>query len=211
MSLLVWSALFSSILLCFSVIVSDTTTNSVNLSDQFETQTYIIRVQNNLKPSVFSDVEHWYSSTLKSLTSDQLKLDHEKTQNKNSKNDFLHVYKTVFHGFSTKLNQQQAEEIKNRPGVLGVYVDRVRKIHTTRSPHFLGLTGPSAHSANGLLKGSDYGSNVVIGILDTGIWPERRSFHDRGLGPIPSHWKGECMEGKEFSKTLCNRKLVGAR
>ncbi|RZC80700.1 hypothetical protein C5167_043278 [Papaver somniferum] len=211
MSLLVWSALFSSILLCFSDIVSGTTTNSVNLSDQFETQTYIIRVQNNLKPSVFSDVEHWYSSTLKSLTSDQLKLDHEKTQNKNSKNDFLHVYKTVFHGFSTKLNQQQAEEIKNRPGVLGVYVDRVRKIHTTRSPHFLGLTGPSAHSANGLLKGSDYGSNVVIGILDTGIWPERRSFHDRGLGPIPSHWKGECMEGKEFSKTLCNRKLVGAR
>ncbi|KAI3961141.1 hypothetical protein MKX01_035727 [Papaver californicum] len=213
MSLLVWSALFPSIFLCFSDVVSGTTTNSVNLSDQFETKTYIIRVQNNLKPSVFSDVEHWYRSTLKSVTSDKLKLDYEKTQNRNSKKDFLHVYKTVFHGFSTKLNQRQAEEIKNRPGVLGVYIDRVRKIHTTRSPQFLGLTATSAHghNANGLLKGSDYGSNVVIGILDTGIWPERRSFHDRGLGPIPSHWKGECMEGKGFSKTLCNKKLVGAR
>ncbi|MCL7028401.1 hypothetical protein MKW94_030261 [Papaver nudicaule] len=210
---LVWWTLFSSTFLCFSDVVSGTTTNTVNLSDQFETQTYIIRVQNNLKPSVFSDVEHWYSSTLKSLTSNNLKLDHEKTQSRNSKEDFLHVYKTVFHGFSTKLNQQQAEEIKNRPGVLGVYIDQVREIQTTRSPHFLGLTatGAHGHKANGLLKGSDYGSNVVIGILDTGIWPERRSFHDHGLGPIPSHWKGECMEGKGFSKTLCNKKLVGAR
>ncbi|OVA02606.1 Peptidase S8/S53 domain [Macleaya cordata] len=218
MGLVYWSLVFAN-LLAFSAVSGDSTSSttlSTSLDDQ--TQTFIIRVQNDLKPSAFSDVEHWYSSTLRSLTSNVLSASSESTdpktnqgaENKKKNKDFLHVYRTVFHGFSTKLTQQQAEEIKTRPGVLGVYQDRIRQIQTTRSPQFLGLT-PHGPNANGLLTGSDYGSNVVIGIFDTGIWPERRSFHDRGLGPVPSHWKGECMEGKGFSKTLCNKKLVGAR
>ncbi|KAF8394603.1 hypothetical protein HHK36_020817 [Tetracentron sinense] len=173
-----------------------------------ERQTFIVRVQNGLKPSVFSDVEHWYSSTLRTLSSNPLVSEKPTTHEGRSNKDFLHVYKTVFHGFSAKLTSQEAEEIKNRPGVLGVFPDRLRQIQTTRSPQFMGLR---SNGPKGILAGSDYGSNVVIGVLDTGIWPERRSFHDRGLGPIPARWKGECTEGKGFSKTLCNKKLIGAR
>ncbi|XP_004231532.2 subtilisin-like protease SBT1.5 [Solanum lycopersicum] len=168
-------------------------------------QSYIIRVQNDFKPSVFSDVEHWYSSTLSTLRYDSLKSsDHE-----DHKEDFIHVYKTVFHGFSAKLTAQEAQQLANYDGVLSVLPDRLRQLHTTRSPHFMGLDSPS--TMFNLVTESDSGSNVVIGVLDTGIWPERSSFHDQGMGPIPSFWKGECTEGENFTKANCNKKIIGAR
>ncbi|KAL3617198.1 hypothetical protein CASFOL_038945 [Castilleja foliolosa] len=37
----------------------------------------------------------------------------------------------------------------------------------------------------GLWSESDYGSDVIIELFDTEIWPERRSFSDLNLGPTP--------------------------
>ncbi|KAF3436486.1 hypothetical protein FNV43_RR23578 [Rhamnella rubrinervis] len=167
------------------------------------TQSFIVRVQNDLKQSGYFAVEDWYRSTIKSLNASQ-----NPNISNSEESDFLHVYNTVFQGFSLKLTTLQAEELKKRPEILGVFPDRVRQIQTTRSPGFLGL---EASGNNGLLNESDWGSNTIIGVIDTGIWPERSSFHDQDLGPIPSHWKGECVPGQQFPKTLCNKKLIGAR
>lgn len=170
-----------------------------------QSQTYIIRVQNDLKPSAFSNVENWYKSTLQTLDSSQLMKDSEEYS---KKQDFLHIYKNVFHGFSTTLTTQQAQQLKTQPGILAVIPDQLRQIQTTRSPIFLGLEGKNPSD---LITESDSGSDVIIGIFDTGIWPERRSFHDKGLPPIPTRWKGECVEGEKFRKNHCNKKLIGAR
>ena len=172
-------------------------------------QAFIVRVQNDLKPPEFSGVEHWYGSTLQSLSSNPLASKNPISIPEQVKPDLIHVYRTVFHGFSAKLTVQQVEELKKRPEILGVFPDQLRQLQTTRSPQFLGLG--KAVMPNGLIGESDSGSNVVIGVLDTGIWPERRSFHDEGLSDVPSKWKGECTEGENFPKKLCNKKLVGAR
>ncbi|XP_068660820.1 subtilisin-like protease SBT1.5 [Aristolochia californica] len=168
-----------------------------------ERQTYIVRVKKDAKPSVFSSVEQWYSSTLRGLTSRHLRSEEGTPK---AGDDLLHVYKTVFHGFSARLTASEVEKLKNRRSVLSLFPDRVQRLLTTRSPRFLGLAG-----GRHLLKEADYGSNIVIGMLDSGICPDKRSFHDRHLGPVPTHWKGECMEGPGFKKTNCNRKVIGAR
>ncbi|KAK1436181.1 hypothetical protein QVD17_01959 [Tagetes erecta] len=185
-----WLSLYT--IICFFI------PNSAHLHN---TQTFIIRIQNDLKPSVFTSLDHWYRATLQNLNPNY------EDENSNDQ-DFVHVYKNVFHGFAARLTPQQAKELQQQPGVVNVLPDETRHLLTTRSVQFLGLVG---NEPNYLLKESDYGSNVIIGVLDTGISPEAPSFHDQDLGPVPSEWKGECMEGEKFTKNLCNKKLIGAR
>ncbi|KAG6412570.1 hypothetical protein SASPL_125252 [Salvia splendens] len=167
-------------------------------------QTFIVRVENELKPSAFSDVERWYKSTLRNLDSNPI----SDSEGIGESSEFLHIYQTVFHGFSVKLTPKLAQRLQKRQEIVAIFPDRVRQLQTTRSPRFLGLSNTNP---GGLLTESDSGANVVIGVLDTGIWPEHRSFHDEGLGPIPSNWRGECVEGDNFTKNHCNRKIIGAR
>ena len=79
-------------------------------------------------------------------------------------------------GFSTSLTQSEADTISKNPLVLAVFEDRHRELHTTRSPQFLCLK-----NQRGLWSDFDYGSDVIIGLLDTEIWLERHSFFDRNL------------------------------
>ena len=118
-----------------------------------------------------------------------------------------HVYHHVFDGFSARLTPDQVAFMKSLPCVRGVYRDRIHKGQTTHTPEFLGLTAPDAK----LWPESKYGEDVIIGVVDSGIWPERLSFSDRLLGPVPKKFKGECETGTNFTVADCNRKIIGAR
>ncbi|GJP63197.1 hypothetical protein CLOP_g20263 [Closterium sp. NIES-67] len=59
------------------------------------------------------------------------------------------------------------------------------------------------------------GDGMVVGVVDSGIWPEHPSFSDKLISPPlsapPSSWKGRCEPTKDFPASACNRKLIGAR
>lgn len=53
---------------------------------------------------------------------------------------------------------------------------------------------------------------MLFSLADAGIWPESKSFTDKGLGPVPSYWNGACEPGEQFDPVKhCNRKIIGAR
>ncbi|KAI3724500.1 hypothetical protein L2E82_36280 [Cichorium intybus] len=125
-------------------------------------------------------------------------------------NAVVHNYQNSFLGFAAHLTDKEAKDMEQKPGVVSVFPDPILKLHTTRSWDFLKYqTGvetdfkPKARS--------NAASDLIIGVLDTGIWPESVSFNDDAFGPIPSKWKGTCMEGRDFTPENCNRKVIGAR
>ncbi|KAL5537832.1 hypothetical protein UlMin_043721 [Ulmus minor] len=161
-------------------------------------QTYIVHMKHQDKPLSFPTHHDWYSSSLQSLsaTSDSL----------------LYTYSDAYHGFAASLSSEEAELLRQSDSVLGVYEDTVYTLHTTRTPEFLGIDVENGlwqgHSSQDLNQASH---DVVIGVLDTGVWPESKSFDDTGMSEIPSRWRGKCESGPDFSPNLCNKKLIGAR
>lgn len=111
-------------------------------------------------------------------------------------------------GFAARLSNLEVEGLKMSPEVIAIRPDRRLEIHTTYSYKFLGL---SPNTRNGAWFKSGFGRGSIVGVLDTGIWPESPSFDDHGMPPVPQEWKGICQQGQNFNSSNCNRKLIGAR
>ncbi|KAK3150532.1 hypothetical protein QOZ80_3AG0234350 [Eleusine coracana subsp. coracana] len=124
----------------------------------------------------------------------------------------LYNYNYGFSGFAALLNSTQAATLSETEEVISVFRSRMLQLHTTRSWDFMGLRlyTQMEKSSQMHLK---FGDDVIVGVLDTGVWPESQSFRDDPhLGPIPSSWRGTCVGGDQFDPaTACNRKLIGAR
>ncbi|KAI4357342.1 hypothetical protein L6164_001298 [Bauhinia variegata] len=112
----------------------------------------------------------------------------------------LHHYKRTFNGFAVKLTEAEAERIAGLNSVVSVFPNKHNELHTTRSWDFIGFPMQ--------VQRLPTESDVIIGVLDTGIWPESESFSDKGLGPPPSKWKGTCQTSANFT---CNNKIIGAK
>ncbi|XXG66926.1 hypothetical protein AAC387_Pa06g0384 [Persea americana] len=129
-------------------------------------------------------------------------------RNKEARDSMVYSYSRSFSGFAAKLTESEARQVAEFPGVLQVTPNQIHQLHTTRSWDFLGLYPPSHDNLAG--KGKQ-GEGVIIGVMDSGIWPESKSFDDKEMGPIPTKWRGICQEGVHFNASNCNRKLIGAR
>ncbi|TXG49893.1 hypothetical protein EZV62_025768 [Acer yangbiense] len=113
----------------------------------------------------------------------------------------LHSYQRSFNGFVAKLTQEEAQKLEGMEGVVSVFPSEMKQIQTTRSWDFMGF---SQH----VVRRATSETNVIIGMIDTGIWPESQSFSDQHFGSPPSTWKGSCRKSSNFT---CNNKIIGAK
>ena len=134
----------------------------------------------------------------------------------------LYDYHISFNGFAAELSEAQANKLAGTDGILAVSPDTLVTQDTSSTVDFLGLRDPGGlWDQLGGISGA--GEGVIIGIIDTGIWPESLSFSDRTgqngngsqEGKLDFHqipgWHGKCTPGEEFNASMCNQKLIGAQ
>ncbi|CAN1134467.1 Subtilisin-like protease SBT4.15 [Linum perenne] len=114
----------------------------------------------------------------------------------------LTSYGKSFDGFAAKLLPNEAHKLRGNPSVVSVFPDTKRKLTTTRTWDFLGMTLD-------VNRNIPVETDIIVGMLDTGIYMDAPAFNDDGFGPPPKKWKGSCQPGANF--TGCNKKVIGAR
>lgn len=138
--------------------------------------------------------------------------------------EITNKYDVVFNGFSALLTDAEVRALKKHSGVAAITADHILELDTSYTPSFLGLDKPGGLWEQLGGKGAS-GEDIIIGIVDGGIWPENNSYADRvddagnpshtgatlTYGPPPASWKGNCDTGEGFTVASCNNKLIGAR
>lgn len=122
---------------------------------------------------------------------------------------------TAFNGFAADLTGPQAARLRATRGVRAVYESRTVHAATSHTPDYLGLTGKGGAWQQQFGGDSRAGEGVIVGVIDSGYWPESASFAalptprpDQAI--IDAKWKGTCDVGVEAPVT-CNNKVIGAR
>lgn len=133
----------------------------------------------------------------------------------------IYDYRYALHGFAAVMSEAQAAAARARDDVLQVWADELQQPQTDSTPAYLGLDQPG-----GVWDQHGKGEDVIVGVIDTGVWPEHPSFsdqldfsfapgdsgkHNRAYGPPPDDWSGTCQSGERWSQDHCNNKLIGAR
>ncbi|KAI5079116.1 hypothetical protein GOP47_0006787, partial [Adiantum capillus-veneris] len=173
-------------------------------SNRSSLQTYLVHVPANKKPSRFASLHQWHLSLLASALGLSIPSSAEER--------LLYSYQIAMQGFAALLTATEVRKLRQIASIEVAFEDSNVEILTTRTPAFLSLATSPIGSAAGIWPASKHGADVIIGLLDTGIWPERSSFRDNaGFSPVPPRWKGFCESSPSFNSSRCNRKLIGAR
>ncbi|XP_008223890.1 PREDICTED: subtilisin-like protease SBT2.5 isoform X1 [Prunus mume] len=121
----------------------------------------------------------------------------------------LYSYQHLINGFAVHISHEQAEKLMRAPGVKSVERDwKVRRL-TTHTPQFLGLPTGVWPTGGGFDRA---GENIVIGFVDSGIYPQHPSFasyNSDPYGPVPKY-RGKCEVDPDTKRSFCNGKIIGA-
>ncbi len=124
--------------------------------------------------------------------------------------DVMYNYDVVYNGVAMTLSPAEASAIAKQPGVAKVTRDQWRYKQTDVSPEFIDAV--STWDGSGVPGAGTKGEGVVVGVVDTGVWPEHPSFAGAGFPAPPAGVSSECEAPDDTSDPLtCNNKLVGAR
>ncbi|KAM1157872.1 hypothetical protein ACFX14_028342 [Malus domestica] len=174
----------------FSIVLVLSMSLASEAVDQEDRKTYIVYLGSLPNDEVFSPLSH-HIGILESVV-----------ESSSASNLFIRNYKRSFNGFAAKLTDRERERLANMKGVVSVFLSRSYQLQTTRSWDFIGFN--EKIKRNSTVESSD----VIIGVIDSGIWSELENFKDKGFGPAPKKWKCACEGGKNFT---CNDKIIGAR
>ncbi|KAL6508516.1 hypothetical protein OROHE_021649 [Orobanche hederae] len=124
--------------------------------------------------------------------------------------DKLYSYNYLLNGFAVHIAPEQADTLRRAPGVKSVDKDwKVRKL-TTHTPEFLGLPGEVWPMEDRFNRA---GEDIVIGFVDSGIFPDHPSFATHKTDPYRpvQKYRGKCEVDVGTGRGFCNGKIIGAQ
>ncbi|EHA8590220.1 Subtilisin-like protease [Cocos nucifera] len=127
-----------------------------------------------------------------------------------AREEMFYSYTKHINGFAATLEEEEAKQISKHPEVISVFENTAKKLHTTRSWDLVAMERDGRVPPQSIWAQAKFGKDAIIANFDSGVWPESESFNDKGLGPVPSRWKGFCQNNTKEG-VPCNRKLIGAR
>jgi hypothetical protein len=122
--------------------------------------------------------------------------------------EVVYRFTSALNGFAAQLTRDQVKQLRDDPGVSLVERSTKQRLTSVDSPDFLGAE--EAWAATG---GPDNaGRGTVVGVIDSGIWPENPSFAALpGSNRGPADFMGSCDSGEQWDDADCNSKVVAAR
>ncbi len=118
-------------------------------------------------------------------------------------------FRVAFGGLAAQLPANRVKDLLSVPGVVAVMKDGLKQPQTNVTPKFLGAKQVWKSQEGPILTGKD----VLVGVMDTGIWPEHDSFKDLGLPAFGGSFGCEYGDGidPDFGPLFaCNDKIVGS-
>jgi subtilisin family serine protease len=131
----------------------------------------------------------------------------------------VYTYDVTFNGFAMRLTAAEAMRLSHASGVVRVTKNQIWHTDTVSTPAFLGLDGPGGAWSTQFGGSAHAGEGMIVGVLDTGFWPENPSFAPLpeprpDAAAIAAKWNGICDVGSDpdpANNITCNNKVIGAR
>jgi len=119
------------------------------------------------------------------------------------------VYRHASNGFAAYLSSEEAEALRELPGVVAVEPEIVQYLHTDAGPQW--IQAPQMWSGSTGAPNPNQGESTVLGVIDSGVnWES--IFFDTTSAPTPvtnprGEFLGLCADGT--LPDACNDKLIG--
>jgi subtilisin family serine protease len=124
----------------------------------------------------------------------------------------IHDYSSVFSGVAVEMTESQAELLRANGAVWRVERDARMVISTTHTPDYMAMPTGAWNKSGGV---SNAGEDVVIGVVDTGIYPDHPSFSANSSSGKPyaplASFTAPCGTDARVPGGFCNGKIVGAQ
>ncbi|MGH2386084.1 MAG: S8 family serine peptidase, partial [Candidatus Limnocylindria bacterium] len=121
----------------------------------------------------------------------------------------LDSFQVVYGGVTAVVPANKIRDVLSVDGVVAIQEDSLEQPLTDATPDFIGATDAWSQISDPTTAGE----GVIVGVLDTGIWPEHPSLVDNGIDHPGGVYGCEFGDGSDpllGDPFTCNDKLIGA-